>query len=160
MTKKIITLMLLITLTLSLVGCSNTPKVEEVREETTTDTLVENTTESKNVEAVEEATKVEEVKAREPIDIAETAAWLDTLPREERYAWYEERYGKYFTDYVKYKEDYVAAGYVSFDLDMTVDTYVGMPCELFELLNAMTVDDCMTNKVSYKETKTSCIVDW
>ena len=158
--KKTIITILLVTLVFGLCSCANNNSNQ-------TNTATTNSAETTNTENQETETNtqntnepVEEVKKREPINIDETAAWLDTLPREERYAWYEERYGKYFTDYVSYAEDWTAKGYIGVDADMFVDTYVGMPCELFELLHATTVDDYMISAVSHSETRTSWIADW
>lgn len=165
--KKVITLLLTLLMITLLVGCSNIEKTVENTNTTnqTTETAVDTQKTAENTETIEEIVEetteaVEEVKTREPINIAETAAWLDTLPREERYAWYEERYGTYFTDHVSFIEELAAAGYRGMEADMYVYTYIGMPCELLELLDATTVDDYLVAAVVHKEAKGACIVDW
>ena len=157
--KRIFTLILVITVFIGLVGCSDTKSTKE--EELVVNDTVVTAAEDKQEEVVEEITEVvEEVKTREPINIAETAAWLDTLPREERYAWYEERYGTYFTDYVSYAEEWQAKGYVGVDADIYVSTYIGMPCELYDLLDISKVDDIMLTRMAHFENKAECVVDW
>ena len=135
--KKIILFALSLLVIFTLVGCSNTKVAEKTDVENTSNEVitneVENTeTESTETEVVEEAENGKIDPTVDTLDIIATAAWLDTLSADERWAWYEARFGKEFTDHVidPYKEGW----------EIHIEGYEGMPCELLQLFQFSNID--------------------
>lgn len=135
--KKIILFTLSLLVIFTLVGCSNTEVAEKTDVENTSNEVITNgvektQTESTETEVVEEAENGEIDPTVDTLDVYKTAAWLDTLSADERWAWYEARFGKDFTDHVidPYKEGW----------EIHIEGYEGMPCDLMHIFALSNVD--------------------